>query len=169
MTLWLVRWVSFFFGWEGEVFRISKILLFWKWVKFTHKLANVTKSDRNLNYLHEVTFFAIRRRWVWATSLTWYRVSCGWHGQPRPGDSTSLVPHSPLKSRRVFTIRPAVEVDRVVRVSIMTYFHCRSRILIPVQTANQMATLYYAQVFILSQIQIPIPTAQYRDQNILCV
>ena len=56
------------------------------------------------------------------TLRTWCRVSCGWRGQPRPGDSTSLAPHSPSKSRRVFTTRPAVEVDRVVRVSVMTLF-----------------------------------------------
>ena len=48
----------------------------------------------------------------------------------------------------------------------MADLHCRIRIPIPIpiRTANQMAALYYAELFTLpSQFQIQIPTVEYRN------
>ena len=47
----------------------------------------------------------------------------------------------------------------------MAYLHCRIRVPIPIQTANQMATLYHEALYpARSQIQIPIPTVQYMKE-----
>ena len=54
----------------------------------------------------------------------------------------------------------------------MTYLHWWIRILIPIpiRTANQMAALYYAELFTLpSQFQIQIVTVEYRNGIVIVI